>query len=882
MMLRADIATGRTTLDRLDLLLPGPLPLCLARTYRSDGAPTVFGRGWQHGLDRSLRVEAERLLYSGAGGAELEFAPVPVGMEARHPAGPVLQHHADAYVVFASPLVQEVYPKRPAPDGALPLDRFEDPSGNRIQLSYARGRLAEVIDSTGRRVRFVYDGAQVGQVVLVGAGGQAEPIRSFRYGADGTLVREAGAAGQGTEYAYQDGLLVGVTGPAGLRLFAQYDAQRRCTALWHSDGSSAQHFAYDPLRQVTRAIGLDGRQILYRHVLGRQVLEAVDAGGKSLNFYYDEIDRLVGRSAPCGSVATFQRIDPKARTVVQIDHETRVAEAQCGASGLVESVADAFGNRHVLGYDARYHLERVTSPLGAEWRFERDRQGRVTTIESPEGRYLRLRRTAQDLVVDDAAGTRLRCTIDARGRVVARTERGEDEQRFRYDAEGRLAGVESAAYRLTLDYNGAGLLAHAADSERRVARWQRDAAGRVLALDAGGAGPVRLAYDRAGRVRNVAGPEGTLGFAYDPQNRLVAIEGPGPDVRFDYAEGAVTMRDGDTARTYNFLGDLMETRAPDGTVRRFGYGPSGEVLAVEREGAAGGQTRVFDYDEEGRLVQVTDEALDLAFSYDRDGLLTDVRAGSDERVALSYDGQCRPTTIEMNGATYRLDFAEGARLVGARQSDARVLAVRYDAYGRPAVERNDGAGSALIAQVRGQGLALAVRVGATVVPVWGREGSPAPSLSIGERLVRALAFGPDGLAGPDALPDVAGWTAWCAMLDVLGTEVPCADALAVPWPTLNLFALARGYYDPLYPASLPGTLPRHEPGASADDWVTGSHRTGYLQPHVWRSRSPRPRPRRAEVFVGADAPDADAALGFYRLLCSTDRPGIPTRSALAP
>src|SRR5690606_1516855 len=227
-------------------------------------------------------------------------------------------------------------------------------------------------------------------------------------------------------------------GPAGFRLFAQYDAQKRCLALWRGDGTGAQHFAYDPVRQATRAVGLDGSQTIYRHVAGRQVLEAVRADGESVNFYYDEAQRLIGHSVAGGSVATFQRLDPETRTVFQVDHETRLAEAQCGESGLVEAVSDAFGNRYALAYDERYNLVGLTTPLAATWRFERDRQGRVAAIESPEGRGLRLHRTATELTVEDAAGVRLRCTSDGRGRVVKRAARGEGEQRFRYDAEGRL------------------------------------------------------------------------------------------------------------------------------------------------------------------------------------------------------------------------------------------------------------------------------------------------------------------------------------------------------------------------------------------------------------------------------------------------------------
>src|SRR5690606_18987365 len=189
-------------------------------------------------------------------------------------------------------------------------------------------------------------------------------------------------------------------------------------ALWNGDGTDVRHLAYDPVRQTTRALGLEGRPTLYRHVAGRQVLEAISADGESVNYYYDEAQRLIGHSAPGGRVATFRRFDPEARTLLQIDHETRIAEAQCGEHGLVETVADAFGHVYALGYDERYALASLTTASGARWSFERDRQGRVAAIASPEGRRVQLQRTGDGIVVHDAEGPHLRIATDARGRAV--------------------------------------------------------------------------------------------------------------------------------------------------------------------------------------------------------------------------------------------------------------------------------------------------------------------------------------------------------------------------------------------------------------------------------------------------------------------------------
>src|SRR5690606_14219983 len=124
------------------------------------------------------------------------------------------------------------------------------------------------------------------------------------------------------------------------------------------------------------------------------------------------------------------------------------------------------------------------------------------------------------------------------------------------------------AYRLVLDYDGAGRLVRATDSDRRATRWQRDPSGRVLAIEAEGAGPVRLTYDLAGRVASAAGAGGDVRFRYDGQGRLTGAEGPGEPLHFDYAEGRITTRRAASERVYNVLGDLLEVRRRDGSRQR--------------------------------------------------------------------------------------------------------------------------------------------------------------------------------------------------------------------------------------------------------------------------------------------------------------------------
>ncbi len=883
MPLRADIATGETTLDRTDLRLEGALPLVLARQYRSGAPAGIFGVGWRHGLDRTLRVEADRVVYRDGSGRETIFAPVGVGMEARHPEGLTLQRHADVWVVFASPLAQEVFRKGTG-SGPLPLERIVDPNGNRMKLGYTSGRLAEITGSGGQRIRFVYAGGVVGQIVITGADGRASAVRTFRYGAGNTLVAETDAAGRTTEYAYQDGLLVRA-GSAGAAWLAQYDGDRRCIALWHSDATAATHLAYDALRQTTRAVGLDGRQALYRYApgaAGTVVLERIDAEGESLNYYYDEAQRLIGYSAPGGTVVTFQRLDPAKGERFQVDYESRFSNAVLGPGGLIETINGSSGGAFAFGYDERFSLVRLTTPLGATWTFERDGKGRASALMSPAGRRIGLRREGVTLFVEDAEGLRLRLTFDLLGRIAARTDRLGREQRFRYDAEGRLISVAVGdGYSVTWDYDGAGRLVRLVDSERAEIRRSHDAAGRVLTAESD-RGAVRFTYDLAGRIHGVEGAGGKVGFAYDEQDRLLRAEGPGGTTVFTYEGSETTVTTGDRREVYSAHGEPLEEHAPDGSARRFQYGAAGELLTVEHDVGDETTTLLFDYDDDGRLVSAERSGAAVALGYDLDGLLTTVE-NDDRTLRLDYDARLRPATLHLGEAAYRFAFDDGDRLT-ALSGEETGCTFQYDTLDRCTAfrtgheaEQRTTVGTVervpladgLFVLVAPRGAALVAETDTLALPLWGQEEMRLPELSLEARIVRALVRGPEAaLASPPEGPGPPV-ERWQGLVQAEGFEtgLPSATALGLPWPALDFFALARNRYDPHFTRRRAGAFPHHQPdGARAPDAApTGSHRTGVLQPPVWAERAHGTHLTAILLASPGGVPDT-LALRLYRTL----------------
>ncbi len=64
-----DTLTGAVVDRQLDFRLTGPIELRWTRHYDSSQCHRTFsaGRGWAHEFDRSLSLDAEGILYAGAG-----------------------------------------------------------------------------------------------------------------------------------------------------------------------------------------------------------------------------------------------------------------------------------------------------------------------------------------------------------------------------------------------------------------------------------------------------------------------------------------------------------------------------------------------------------------------------------------------------------------------------------------------------------------------------------------------------------------------------------------------------------------------------------------------------------------------------------------------
>src|SRR4051812_21156932 len=151
-----DVVTGRAfTHPIVDLALPGPIPLELSRAYSSKMAQrdTGMGFGWGHTLGWEVEVGRRQITVWNDQGVGVDFPKLVQGEEVIGPWGFVLRRDAWGFAVDTGDGLWRLFSESDNGGKRFRLTAIEDRNRNRITITYQEGRLAEITDSAGRRVR---------------------------------------------------------------------------------------------------------------------------------------------------------------------------------------------------------------------------------------------------------------------------------------------------------------------------------------------------------------------------------------------------------------------------------------------------------------------------------------------------------------------------------------------------------------------------------------------------------------------------------------------------------------------------------------------------------------------------------------------------------
>ena len=531
------------------------------------------------------------------------------------------------------------------------------------QLYDNQGRLIASVDAEGYLTEQQYDVA--GQIV---ARIRYSTRVNYTVGQSLENIRPTPqAADQSTTYTFNElGQVITEALPNGSIKRYSYDAAGNVIRVEQQDVSSVE------LRARSNQFSDKGELVIETDALSNEVrhqydvagrrLSTTDAAGNKTFFFYDEAQRLRFTVNELGEVreriySTFGELTDTVAYSGRIDTSgLQGGSITTELSARVTAIADA--SRDALAksaYDVRGQLQADTDANGT--RTERVRSAFGEVIEQTGTRTTRFEYDQRGvlLATTDAVGVdgveqTTSHTVDAFGRVTERRDGAGNTTRTEYDRLGRqLVREDATGANTRLVY----------DAFDRVME-QHDALGNIT----------QYRYDDETRLLEVTTPEGiitqTFRSAFGETVRV--LDGNGIETRYEYdANGNldkiyradVLQADHD----YDQRNNRIRSTDAVGRVTEFHYDAVNRLASRVVDPAGLALTSTYNYDGQGRQVEVAEGDRITVTGYDPKGQVTRVEIRNAQRDLITA------TEYRYDAAGNKTRVVNGAGLAGAQTTD---------------------------------------------------------------------------------------------------------------------------------------------------------------------------------------------------------------------
>ncbi|MFC5833608.1 RHS repeat-associated core domain-containing protein [Nonomuraea insulae] len=677
--------TGTVLLPQSDFELPGVLPLVLERAHLSTyRAGRWFGPSWASTFDQRLEIDDRGVCLALASGALLSFAHPGPDEVVLPEEGPrlMLARDGDGYQVTDPATGHMLHFTAVEEDvgDVLPLIAISDRNGNRIDLRYAGGVLAEVIHSGGYHLDIETHAGLIVSIRLREAG---QTLIAYRYDEHRNLIEVINSSGLPLRFSYDEqGRMTRWVDRIGCWYAYTYDEQGRCMRGTGTDGVFDVEIDYGD--GVTVARDSLGHTTTYHYNEQLQVVREIDPLGHETSYEWDRYDHLLARTDPRGRTARYT-YDGHGLPTSIVRPDGAVSRLVRDQLGLAVTIVDFDGRTHVLDYDQRgnlftergddtqyaYHshggLAGFTNALGHTWSVDCDPAGLPVAVTDPSGASTRYERDAFGRIttVTDPLGNTCRYAWTVEGRLAARTLPGGATERWRYDAEGNqiehtdplgqvtrteIGPFDLPAAQITPDgarlgfgydtelrlvsvsnphglvwrygYDAAGGLVAETDFNDRRLTYRRDVAGQLVERVNGAGESIRYARDLLGRITEQRSGERVSTFEYNALGHLTRAVNADADLRLDRDEQgrviAETCNGATVTTVYDRLGRRVLRRTPSGAQSRWEY----DHRDLPQTLHTGGHTIDFVHDPAGReITRQIGPGLTLSSEWDPDSRL---------------------------------------------------------------------------------------------------------------------------------------------------------------------------------------------------------------------------------------------------------------------
>ncbi|MDT7846995.1 RHS repeat-associated core domain-containing protein [Streptomyces justiciae] len=702
-----DVATGDMALPRVDVQLPGVLPLILERThlssYRFGG---WFGPSWASTLDQRLQADGEGFVFAAADGARLCFPLLaPDSNEPVRPQTPGSRlalswdDETDGALRITDPdsgLIHVFHsPVAAADDTAvdLPLQHIQDRNGNRITVVYAEGDIpAAVVHSGGYHVAIDHDPARsriTGLRLLdpTRPDGRGTTLLTFGYDEHGRLTEEINSSGLPMRYTYDaDGRITSWTDRNNTTYWYAYDDRGRVVATGGTGDALASTLAYDDATRTTRVTDSLGHMRIYEHNEALRLVRETDPLGNVTVQEWDEDLQLISVTNPLGHTTRYE-YDENGRTVSVTRPDDRAIRVEYNGLGLPTSVIEADGTEWHQEYDERGNLTAVTDPTGAVTSSAYDAAGRLTKVVDALGHTTRIHSNSAGLAeyVTDPLGATTRYARDAFGRPVAFTDPLGNTTRLERTVEGRLVRRTAPDGNTeSWTYDGEGNCVSHIDALGAVSHFEYTCFDLLSARTDPDGVRHEFAYDTELRLTKATNAQGlTWTYEYDAVGNLVAeTDFDGRTRTYEYdAAGLLKRRTDVLDQTVTFdrdaLGQVVRKDAA-GQVTAYTYDPAGQLMQ-----AMGPETTLtLVRDTLGRVHSETVNSRTVAYAYDGLGRRTSRTTPSGAQSTWTYDAAGNRTQMVAAGRSIDFAYDQAGRELSRHLGGTLGLTHTYDLLGR--------------------------------------------------------------------------------------------------------------------------------------------------------------------------------------------------------
>ena len=564
-------------------------------------------------------------------------------------------------------------------------------------------RLVKISDSTGAETLYYYDRAGRLKEECQKISQSVYRRKVYFLDALGRVERMKERAGEGsiseTRYEYTpSGKVKKIITPEGNLILREYDACGRQTMEHHKgkDGTDVTcHYSYDASGNITEETGPFGTTRYQYDTCGRET-KVIQPDGSGYQIRYN----------PDGTKAELWTAD-----LLAAEEKARIPES--GSKGYTFCY-DKAGRQTGIQTPEGIQMEKIRyegiqirekSFFGETTRYQRDLEGKLLKVQTPEGRSEERSYDALNhpKSITDGEGNTTILENDLWGRPGKIHLPDGSEETYRYDHEGNMVSARDGRGNETLFEYGAWGVTKRTMPDNTSEFWEYDKEGRCIQHTRRDGNRTEYTYGIYGNLlsaRNRASREENR-YHYAPNGRLVQAEGGG--IRYTYE--------------YDSYGRLTRKKAGGKTLLEQGYDTAGRRAWLTDYT---GKTTRYHYDTAGRITQIHDKEKLLAeysynpngtirrkqtgssliteYTYDRDQSITNIRttlAGellADNHYRYNQNGMCLEKGTLQGGYTYTYDSQN--RLTGVTSP------MGEEAYGY------DNSGNRLWQKVNGNGTSI--------------------------------------------------------------------------------------------------------------------------------------------------------------------------------